>query len=453
MSSELIEKYNKPGPRYTSYPPVPNWQESFKNKNLWTNEVRSSFRATNSENGISIYIHLPFCESLCTYCGCTTRITVNHDVETPYVDSVLKEWQMYRELFDETPIISELHLGGGTPTFFSPDNLKRLVQGILDGSKVRPNPEFSFEGHPKNTTGDHLQVLHDLGFARLSLGIQDFDPKVQKTIHRVQTHSEVKKVVTQARTTGYQSINFDLVYGLPKQNAQSILLTMDHLKDLKPDRIALYSYAHVPWIKPAQKAFEKEDLPNGKDKKELFELAKSQLRKMNYEEIGMDHFALKSDDLYHALGGKRLNRNFMGYTTSRSTLCIGLGASSISDTGYAYAQNKKSVEAYQKSIQLNALPIFKGHLLSEQELLSRKHITRLMCNLETSITAEEKLTDWFGLISDGLHELTQDGLIGINGDTISVTNKGRIFVRNICMALDIHMMKNEQNINVYSKVI
>ena len=270
----LIKKYNIPGPRYTSYPTVPYWDATPPTIEQWKSSVKRSFIETNASDGISIYIHLPFCESLCTYCGCNTRITVNHTVEMPYITALLKEWKMYLNIFGETPRIKEIHLGGGTPTFFSPEHLNQLIGEIVSTSIICSDAEFSFEAHPNNTTFEHLQTLYKLGFKRLSLGIQDFDPKVQAIVNRIQSFENVEKVVNQARNIGYTSINFDLIYGLPLQTRKSVIDTINKVNILKPNRIAFYSYAHVPWVKPGQRKFTEADLPVDEEKRALYEIGK-----------------------------------------------------------------------------------------------------------------------------------------------------------------------------------
>ena len=256
MDARLLEKYNVPVPRYTSYPTVPSWQDNI-DVPRWKETFRMDY---NAGNGICLYIHLPFCESLCTYCGCNKKITTNHGVEDEYIDAVLKEWQLYTELMAEKPVIRELHLGGGTPTFFSPANLEKLLSGILTGSIIPEDREFSFEGHPNNTTAEHLQTLYDLGFRRVSFGIQDLDPEVQRVINRIQPFEQVKYVTEKAREIGYKSVNYDLIYGLPFQTEKTIINTILQTISLKPDRIAFYSYAHVPWTSRGQRLFDENDL-------------------------------------------------------------------------------------------------------------------------------------------------------------------------------------------------
>ena len=308
---DLVKKYNVAGPRYTSYPTVPYWDTTPPTIDAWKDCVKKSYDETNMDHGISIYIHLPFCESLCTYCGCTTRITVTHKVEDVYIAAVLNEWKLYLDVFKTTPKIKDIHLGGGTPTFFSAANLRKLIEGILSSSIVSTDAAFSFEAHPNNTTSDHLQTLFELGFRRLSLGIQDFDPKVQAIVNRIQSFESVEKVTEEARRIGYTSVNYDLIYGLPLQTLKSIIDTVNKVNLLKPDRIAFYSYAHVPWIKPGQRKFTEKDLPVDEEKRNLYETGKKMFLDNSYVEIGMDHFALKSESLYNAVEKNTLNRNFM----------------------------------------------------------------------------------------------------------------------------------------------
>ena len=353
--NSLINKYNIPGPRYTSYPTVPYWENESFTSEKWQNTVVRAFNESNAEEGISIYIHLPFCENLCTFCACHKRITKQHSVETPYLESVLKEWNLYLELFrqqpttyNQQPKLKELHLGGGTPTFFSPENLRILLEGIFATVEIAENPEFSFEGHPNNTTKEHLQTLYDLGFRRCSFGVQDYDLKVQKAINRIQPFENVKNVTDWAREIGYKSVSHDLVFGLPHQSWEAMEFTIRKTMELKPDRLAFYSYAHVPWIKGVgQRGFDENDLPSGEEKRKLYENGKKLLEDLGYIEVGMDHFSLESDDLYQSLIHKKLHRNFMGYTSSSTQLMVGLGMSAISDSWYGFEQNEKTVEEYQ----------------------------------------------------------------------------------------------------------
>jgi oxygen-independent coproporphyrinogen III oxidase len=452
INHDLIAKYNVPGPRYTSYPTVPHWDRS-PCENDWKKSVRARFDETNTEQGISLYIHLPFCESLCTYCGCNTRITVNHGVEIPYMEAILKEWQLYRDVFGGKPKIKEIHLGGGTPTFFSPENLGRLVSGILEDTDLHPDYEFSFEGHPKNTTREHLQVLFNHGFRRLSLGIQDFDERVQLAVNRIQSFEMVKEVVDQAREIGYRSINFDLIYGLPFQTLLSIEKTFRLVNKMRPERIAYYSYAHVPWVKPGQRRFTEMDLPTDAYKRSLYELGKELLENAGYSEVGMDHFSLPEDDLYQAMKTGRLHRNFMGYTTGHNELMIGLGVSSISDSWDMFAQNVKVVEEYCQLLGEDKLPIFRGHILNSEDLLIRKKILNLMCQFETRVGDLMRYELQWSVIRRKLKPLLDDGLISINGETLYILDKGRPFVRNVCMAFDYRISSESDMVNLFSSTI
>lgn len=449
----LIQKYNVAGPRYTSYPTVPYWQTIPPTIEQWTLSIKKSFDETNTKDGISVYIHLPFCESLCTYCGCNTRITVNHAVEEPYINAVLKEWKLYLDVFGEKPRIKELHLGGGTPTFFSSTNLKKLLDGITSMAIVCEDAEFSFEAHPNNTTFQHLNTLFQLGFKRLSLGIQDFDPKVQAIVNRIQHFESVEKVVTMARKMGYTSINFDLIYGLPLQTRKSVIDTINKVNLLKPDRIAFYSYAHVPWIKPGQRKFTENDLPIDEEKRALYEIGKEKFSENGYLEIGMDHFALTSDSLYKASKKGELHRNFMGYTHSFTQLMVGLGVSSISDTWYAYAQNVKKIEDYYELLNKGQWPLFKGHVLTVEDLILRKHILNIMCKFETSWVKENEQCDWMGEIIGRLSELEKDELIKISPYHLKIRKAGRPFIRNICMAFDARLASNIPKATVFSSII
>ena len=450
----LIQKYNVPGPRYTSYPTVPYWDlDSFTGKN-WEASVKKSFAESNSAEGISLYIHLPFCENMCTFCGCHKRITKRHEVELPYIESVLKEWSLYLALFPETPINKELHLGGGTPTFFSPENLTILIEGILSKAQKAEAYEFSFEGHPNNTTKEHLQALYNVGFRRVSYGVQDYNKKVQKAINRMQPFENVKKVTEWAREIGYTSVGHDIIFGLPFQTKEHVTKTIVKTKSLMPDRLAFYSYAHVPWIKGnGQRGYKDSDLPSANDKREQYEIGKTLLGYLGYKEIGMDHFALETDDLYAATQEGRLHRNFMGYTASKTQLMIGLGASSISDSWYGFAQNVKDLDEYKRLVENDVLPVFKGHILTTEDEIIRKHILNLMCDLETSWFNEQMQFSDLPFALQRLENMRKDGLIEINSHQLKVTPKGRPFVRNVCMAFDIRLHKKMPDTRLFSMTV
>jgi oxygen-independent coproporphyrinogen-3 oxidase len=446
----LIQKYNVAAPRYTSYPTVPYWDMDTFSPEKWAQAVLGTFKESNASDGISVYIHLPFCESLCTYCGCNTRITKNHQVEAPYIAAVLKEWSHYVALFPDRPIIKELHLGGGTPTFFSAENLRLLMDGIFAIADRHPEAEFSFEGHPGNTRKEHLDTLFQVGFKRLSLGIQDFDPRVQLIINRIQSYSEVEVATQEARDAGYTSVNYDVIYGLPLQNLEGLKETINAVLQLKPDRIAYYSYAHVPWVKPGQRRYTEKDLPSAALKQQLYELGREMLKAGGYSEVGMDHFTLTSDTLYTAAQQGHLHRNFMGYTHQYSRLMIGLGVSSISDTWTGFAQNVKKVEEYMALVNDGKIPVFKGHLLDETDLILRQHILNIMCKGETSWAspAAQHAELWEGL--ERMTLLAQDGLVLIGEYDLKVTEKGKRFLRNICMTLDARLWRNQPTTPLFS---
>lgn len=450
----LLQKYNVAAPRYTSYPAVPLWDEESFGRADWKASLQRSFAELNPASGISLYLHLPFCESLCTYCGCNKHITVNHGHEEPYIETLLQEWEMYLQLFEERPRLREGHLGGGTPTFFSPDNLRRLLSCIFSGCEILPDASFSFEGHPNNTTREHMQVLYDLGFRRMSLGIQDIDPVVQKVIHRIQPVETVARVVKEAREIGYTSINFDLIYGLPLQTLRSIHDTIGKVVGLLPERISFYSYAHVPWIPGnGQRSFSEKDLPQDNEKQALYELGRSLLQEHGYQEIGMDHFALPDDELSTARKEGRLHRNFMGYTTTHTELLIGLGVSAIGDHRDAYVQNEKNLAAYQERVREGRFPVSKGHLLSKEDQLLRHHIQALMCHFSTSWKRQDVNCD---AVVDGLQrlqELERDGLVQVKPAGITVTTQGRPFIRNICMAFDARLWKRKPGTRIFSSSI
>lgn len=443
----LLKKYNVAAPRYTSYPTVPYWDLENFTQEQYIQALTASYQL-NKEEGISVYIHLPFCESLCTYCGCNTRITKNHGVEKPYIEAVIKEWEMYCNILGAQPKIKELHLGGGTPTFFSAENLKTLLTAILGNHQQPDEIECSFEGHPDNTTVEHLTTLYQLGFKRVSLGIQDFDPKVQLMINRFQTVAQVDEITTAVRAIGYQSVNFDLIYGLPFQTLSGLAETINEVIKLNPDRIAFYSYAHVPWLKPGQRRYTEADIPKDDEKFALYQLGRAMLVEAGYQEIGMDHFALATDSLYQAVEKSQLHRNFMGYTHQYTEILIGLGVSSISDCGTAFSQNTKTVEAYLAAINKGDLAVEKGHILSHTDKKISKHILNLMCKNATSFNEEIPL-----LTKNRLMPLLEDRLIEIEGNEIVVSPLGKTFLRNISMAFDERLWETQPETRIFSSAI
>ncbi|MCB0362001.1 MAG: oxygen-independent coproporphyrinogen III oxidase, partial [Bdellovibrionales bacterium] len=377
--SDLLKKYDVPAPRYTSYPTVPYWANS-PSSEQWIESLVQAF-ATKKAVTWSLYIHIPFCETLCTFCGCNTSITKNHDKEIPYLENLHREFSLYKE---RVPAIikqplRELHLGGGSPTFFSAKNLVRLLEPLLNQLNLKMGDfEAGIEVDPRRTTSDQLVELYRIGFRRISLGVQDFNPETQRLVNRIQPYTMTKQIYDWARSIGYDSINFDLIYGLPLQTPESVCDMARKTVGLRPDRIALYSFARVPWIKPAQRLFKDEDLPAGAEKRKLYELAREILIEGGYVEIGMDHFALPSDGLARAQAKGELHRNFMGYTDKRTQVLLGLGVSAISESPTCFHQNEKVLNIYERKLSEGLLPTFRGHLLDKEDQIQREKILQFM---------------------------------------------------------------------------
>ena len=450
MESVLIDKYNISVPRYTSYPTVPHWKDETPTQAEWLTHLKATY---DSNPGVSLYIHLPFCEALCTYCGCNKRITKNHEVEESYIDAVLKEWSIYLAQFDHDPIIKEIHLGGGTPTFFDAKQLDRLISTILNDCVIPDEHKFSFEAHPNSTTSEHLVTLYKLGFRRISIGVQDVSPEILKVINRTQTSDEVRSLTKWSRAIGYTSVNYDIIYGLPFQKPTHIYDTAQFIAENRPDRIAFYSYAHVPWKSPSQRAFTKDDVPVGESKSELYDLGRFLLELEGYQAIGMDHFCLADEALNVAYQNGKMHRNFMGYTTNYTNCCIALGASSISDSWTMYIQNEKHIETYQEIVATGRLPICKGHLLSESEKMMRKVILDLMCRDYAEWPHISALSIAITPFLPNLDEMVEDGLVIYTPNSIKVTKAGKFFIRNICAAIDPIFQDTVYDRPVFSQVI
>ena len=454
-STELLKKYDVPGPRYTSYPTVLYWDRN-PTAEEWVKSLAEGLdEAEALGEGAAVYIHIPFCRSLCTYCGCNSRITQNKAVGLPYVKTVLKEWELYLRLLgrERSVPLSEMHFGGGTPTFLTPSELDELVGGILSKVERTADAEFSIESDPRVTTREHLSTLARLGFKRLSLGIQDFDPRVQQAVNRVQSESQVRAVTEEARAAGFTSVNYDLIYGLPFQTRASVEQTIDVVRSHKPDRIAFYAYAHVPWFKPGQRHFTEDDLPRGDEKRALYELGRAMLEEAGYEEIGMDHFALRTDSLYEAAREGKLHRNFMGYTSRHVAPLFGLGVSSIGDSWTAFAQNEKVVEKYAARVEAGELPVFRGHLLDEEDLILRRHILNLMTRFETEWTDASDYAPYLDTVAEKLVEPRLDGLARLWGRRCEITPDGKAFLRNICMAFDARLARKTDNSHQFSRTV
>lgn len=434
-TAQLLRRYNKPVPRYTSYPTVPHW-DAWTDAREWKTLVRQAVQALPPDDGISVYVHLPYCEALCTYCGCNKKITRQHSVESPYLQSISREWTQYAELFDQKPLLKTLHFGGGTPTFFSAEHLSQLTHSLLNLVQVHPEADFGFEGHPNNTTREHLLVLHQLGFRRVSYGVQDLDPEVQRLINRVQPFEKVADVTHLSREIGYSSVNFDLIYGLPMQTAAKLTHTIQQSLSLRPDRVAFYGYAHVPWKSKAQRLYDASHLPSAAERIQLYLLGRQLFLDAGYIDVGMDHFALPSDPLAQAAAAGQLHRNFMGYTERNNPILIGLGVSAISDIGIAYAQNSKELMSWQRAADQYELALDKGHVLSRDDLKRKKIILDLSCKGEVHLPA---CWPFSPAQESALEQLVSDGIIARDGFYIRILPEGKLFTRNVCAVFDAYL--------------
>lgn len=436
---DLVEKYSGNVPRYTSYPPVPSWNGA-PTEEAWFSGIREAVQR-DPEAGIALYIHLPFCEQLCTYCACNKRITANHGVESPYIEDLRKEWSLYRKHLDVPIKLSELHLGGGTPTFFSAANLDRLLTFLLNEVEVATNASLSVEVHPNNTTREQLEVLYKHGFRRISIGVQSLDHTVQHLINRIQPMERVHAVSEMARKLGYTSINVDVIYGLPYQNTDVVKRDIEAILELRPDRVAHYGYAHVPWKHAGQRRYTETDLPRGRVRFESAELARMRFLQAGYVEIGMDHYALPNDSLAIAAKSGYLHRNFMGYTDKRPNVLIGLGASSISESPFGLVQNEKHIEAYRDKLTQGESLFITGHTFTAEDHMMRRLVLDLMCGLESALPA--------GCDDDVLEQLSsmeKDQIIKVNNKKLKVNPNARPFLRSVCKVFDPHFrtLENRQ---------
>lgn len=445
---ELLRKYDVPVPRYTSYPTVPYWAEA-PTEAEWLGALGESLAPENSS--WSLYLHIPFCESLCTFCGCNTSITKDHAKGLPYVDSLLKEWAYYREKLPAlgSRPLRHIHLGGGTPTFLAAEELTRLLEPLLSSAGWDPNTaQGSIEVDPRRTNREQLRALRALGFQRVSLGVQDFDPEVQRLVNRFQPEEETRRITDDARELGFTSVNFDLIYGLPKQTASSFAHSVERTIKLRPDRIALYSFALVPWIKPAQRLFSDSDLPKGEEKRDLYERAREAFLSSGYVEIGMDHFALAEEPLAVALKENRLHRNFMGYTEFRTDVLLGLGVSSISEARTAFHQNEKVLPLWNQKVQSGLLPTHRGHVFNQEDIRQREQILQFMTMGFVELSEEEKKD-----ASVFLATMFEDGLVTLEGSRLAITHTGRPFLRNACALFDLRLRRAQPSTRIFSQSI
>ena len=444
-----FEKYDLPAPRYTSYPTVPYWSGTLA-PDVWLEDVRRILH--KSATAWSLYIHVPFCEHQCAFCGCNNIVSRNHDREAPYVEHVLKEWALYRaavpQLAERT--LRHLHVGGGSPTYLTPENFRRLLLPIL---QVVQKDQHKFEGaieiDPRTASPEKLATYRDLGFNRVSIGIQDFDPEVQRVVNRQQSLELITSIYQRSRELGFTGVNFDLIYGLPKQTAESFQRTVNQTVAMRPDRIALYSFALVPWIKRQQRIFKDDDLPRKAVKWELYHLARSIFLAAGYAEVGMDHFALPTDSLAAALRQGKLHRNFMGYTNQRTDLVLGLGLSAISETPWSFHQNEKDLANYLTMIDANQIPTLRGHSLSEDDQRRREQILTLMTTFRVRFAdAAEAAT-----AREFLTEMIKDGFVELNHEEMWLTTAGRPFLRIACSFFDRYLREKQPSGQLFARAV
>lgn len=453
----LIERYDRPGPRYTSYPTAVEFHSGFGDEEY---RARLAVAGAARDQPLSLYVHLPFCESRCAYCGCAVVATRKHEVAATYLGYLEREIAMLAAALGERRRVVQYHWGGGTPTYLSVEQIARLDAIVERHFDVAPDAERAIEIDPRVTTREQIALLRRLGFNRLSFGVQDFAPAVQQAIQRHQTEAETRDLFWAARETGFDSINFDLVYGLPKQTVRSFESTLDAVIELLPDRIAIYSYAHVPWLRPNQKAIDPLDLPDAQVKRQLVGSAIKILSTAGYESIGMDHFARPDDELAAASREHRLHRNFMGYTTRLAPDSVAVGVSAIGDAAGAFSQNHKSLARYYEAIDAGRFPVERGYALTEDDRLRRFVIAELMCNFQVDRTEVRDrfgvdLREYFAAELDtlgGTDGPVADGLLEAPPEGLRVTPRGRLFVRNICMAFDRYLGAH-QGRPVFSRTI
>jgi oxygen-independent coproporphyrinogen-3 oxidase len=454
ITQEILDRYNVPGPRYTSYPTAPEWSDSFGPAD-YEQALRQSNK-TGSPRPLSLYMHLPFCDRLCLFCGCNVVISRNHEVLVPYLEKLEWEIDQLAQRLDTSRPVVQFHWGGGTPTYLDASQLDQLFSYTRDRFGFATDAEIGVEIDPRVTREDHLQTLRRLGFNRISMGIQDFNPIVQQTVRRIQPYEQTKAVFDQCRLLAFESVNIDLIYGLPHQTPESFLDSVDKVIGLGPDRIAMFSYAHVPWMKKQQGAIAKY-LPQGMDKFRIFRAGIERFTSAGYRYIGMDHFARPDDELCLAQSNRTLHRNFQGYTTKAGADLLGFGVSSISGTDRIYAQNFRDLKDYYASIEQNTLPIMRGMKVNDDDMLRRAVISRLLCHCllpKKEIESEFKIhfDEYFADELNRLEALQTDGLVELKADTISVTQLGRIFIRNVGMVFDKYLQKTK-NKPVFSKTL
>ena len=435
---DLVQKYNVAGPRYTSYPPATKFTDAL----TWPELAERILENNKTERDLSLYFHIPFCETLCWFCGCTTVITLNHSQGQTYIDYLEKEVAQMATLINPRRKTVQLHFGGGSPTFLSPDEIRRLGEIIHKHFKFSNDIEAGVEIDPRRLTRDHVVALREIGFNRASLGVQDFDPTVQQAVHRIQPREMTQQTIDWLRETGFASINLDLIYGLPHQTAESFNRTLDIVLEMEPDRLAVFSYAHVPWVKPAQKILEQKILPSPETKLQLLKNVIERLTEKNrYIYIGMDHFARPKDELVLAQRNKTLQRNFQGYSTRGNADIYAFGMSAISQIPDAYWQNEKELPRYYAALDAGNAPLARGYVVSEEDKIRRDTIMRVMCDLGLNYAAMSQrlgidFVSHFEREIESLAAFEGDGLVHRSETGVEVTDKGRLFIRNIAMCFD-----------------
>jgi oxygen-independent coproporphyrinogen-3 oxidase len=452
LTAELLERYNVPGPRYTSYPTAPEWDDAFGPGDY----ERELGESNASGRPLSLYMHLPFCESLCLFCGCNVVIRKNHDSALPYLETLKREIARVARRVDRSRPVAQFHWGGGTPTYFSPDRLEELFAYARGFFTFAPDAEIGVEADPRVTTPEHLEVLRRLGFNRISMGIQDFNPEVQKAVRRIQPYGETRALFDRCRELGFESINVDLIYGLPLQTPGSFGATADRVIEMGPDRVAMFSYAHVPWLKKQQGAVSRL-IPLGMDKFQIFRAGIGRFTSAGYRYIGMDHFARPDDELCVAQRDRTLHRNFQGYTTKAGCDLLGLGVSSISGLDRAYAQNHRDLEGYSAAVGRGELPVMRGVRLGDDDVVRRAAISRILCHCvlvkgEFESEFGIRFDDYFAPELARLRELERDGLVRLEPDALRVTTLGRIFLRNVGMVFDRYLARPKDG-PVFSKTL
>jgi len=435
---DLVKKYNVAGPRYTSYPPATKFTEAVTWEQL-SEKIESN---NQTPRDLSVYFHIPFCESLCWFCGCTTVITTNHDKGKDYIDYLGREVAKLAPRLHKDRKAVQLHFGGGSPTFLRPDELRRLGDIIHKHFTFSPDIEASVEVDPRRLTRDHVVALKEIGFNRASMGVQDFNPTVQQAIHRIQPREMTQQAMDWMRENGFGSINLDLIYGLPHQTPETFNETLNTVLEMKPDRLAVFSYAHVPWIKPAQKILEEKILPTPESKLEVLKLVIERLTADDqYVYIGMDHFAKPNDELTISQREKKLQRNFQGYSTRAGSDIYAFGMSAVSQTPDVYWQNEKELPKYQEAVDAGKVPLHKAYIVSDEDKLRRETIMRTMCDLSLDFAAMSQKFNFnfeqhFAKELTTLEPFIADGLVKKTAGGLEVTNSGRLFIRNIAMCFD-----------------